>query len=466
MSDSLIAIDLGTSRLKVAAVALDGTLQYALERRHQESKDQFGAIQDPAGWWTDTQELLKNIVAKIPGQVLGIAISGRGGAGIFLDDNDRAITGVWRDSRHAEQLKALRQASLDCPSVVLNVLAKYQWVKEQNSPPIKRICYAKDYLLLCLTGEHQTDWATGPDGSAWGDAEDVVGNATRLPTSRLPWDIAGTIKKEVAALAGLPSDTPVVVGAHDGLAANIGSGAVSDRDLVVTLGTHAVVRANSAHKIVAAHHFYKLPPDLNIYGGNALWAGRSVDWFLDLVHRSGEFDLLTSKRKPGAKGVSFLPYLGGQVAPERNAHRTGRFVGLRLEHDHMDLGQSILEGTSFAVKEIFNQVVGWTGAPNFVRLSGGGSKSEGWVRILANTLNQTLELSDGYVESRGAAMCLAVALGHHVDLRAASENMLVVTEAIKPERELVEEYAELYEQWAQLDRRSLRRSVRSVGLDR
>ena len=104
-----------------------------------------------------------------------------------------------------------------------------------------------------------------------------------------------------------------------------------------------------------ATRFYALPPDRHIIGGNAMLGGRALDWLLDITKGAGdreqdyrEADALATALSPGAEGVTFLPFLAGQVAPERRPAAAGAFAGLRLGHGPAALYRAVFEGTAFA----------------------------------------------------------------------------------------------------------------------
>ena len=447
----LLCIDLGTTHLKVAAFEPDGVLHHAVERRHVEYHDGVGRVQRAQDWWRLLVAAMAELLAGVDARAfVGLGLSGRGAAAIFLDADGEALNDVWFDRRHADALQSTRRELADQPSVVQVFAAKYEWFTRQGGAGVARACFAKDYLLLRLTDCHTTDWATGPDGPEWGSTLNAI-PAGVLPRLDVPWAVAGTLTDVAALDLGLPAGLPVSVGAHDGLAANIGSGAVHPGDAVITMGTHAVVRATTAPGHPGAHHFYRLPGVANISGGNGLWAGRAVDWLLDLFDVPGEYELLEGVAvEPGANGVRFLPYLGGQVAPEVRLDRTASWYGLRLEHRREDLIAAVLEGTAYAIRAIFDEVVAESGPVNFVRLTGGGSRSDRWMRALAGALDRPLQRSDGYVEARGAAMCTAVALGLHGDIVSAGQAMARVADVIEPSPDERAAYATGFDAWRSL----------------
>ena len=149
---------------------------------------------------------------------------------------------------------------------------------------------------------------------------------------------------------------------------------------------------------------------------------------------------------PGADGVSFLPFLGGQMAPERRADARAAFAGLRLGHGRGAMFRALLEGVGFAVADIVDQVATWCGVPNRIRLTGGGAASPVWRQILADILDHGVEVSDDAVEGRGAAIFLAVALGLQADYASAVAAMVPPGQRVEP-GPAAAAYKDLHARW-------------------
>lgn len=471
MSEVLVSIDLGTTRLKVAAFRTDGTLQHLVVRRHDEHRQHYEEgtriWQVAECWWEDTVSAVNELLGVLPdARVLGLSLSGRGGAGVFTDEAGAVIADPWSDTRHTVQATMLRnwrrEEGVRLSNYGLGLIAKYLWLLDQHPEATRQIArgfFAKDFLLYRLTGVHMTDWTSGPDGPVWDARLSELGlPQSLLPEVALPWDQAGTISETAAAELGITFGTPVALGAHDGLAANIGAGAIEPGAFAITLGTHAVVRAVVAAPPPDAYRFYGMPPNDHIIGGNSIFAGRSVDWFLDLVdpadgRRDHDYEAFEERARtvhPGADGVRFLPFLAGQVAPESRPGARAMFAGLGLEHETGTLYRAVLEGGAFAVRDIFNQVSGWCGEPGRIRVTGGGAESPLWVDILANVIDKPVEVTGPGVESRGAAMCLAILLGLHDDLASAAEHMIRIERVFEPESQTVVAYQNAYDDWSRL----------------
>ena len=454
MSATLVCIDLGTTRLKVASFTPEGELLQHVATRHKETSDG----QDPGRWWRDTAAAIRRLGVR---DVAGVSLSGRGGAGVFVDRDGDVLAGTWADDRHATEMRRLYAWRRDrfLSNYGAALVARYLWLREHH-PHLARRCryalYGKDYLLFRLTGAHMTDWSSGPDGPCWDphlfDDFDLPDDL--LPEPALPWRIAGPLTPGAARETGLPAGIPVAVGGHDGICANVGADAARPGDYAITLGTNAVTRTVTREVPAGAYRFYALPPDRHVIGGNALLGGRSLDWLLDLTHgtdrpedRYVEAEAAAQAVEAGAEGVTFLPFLAGQVAPEVRPGARGAFAGLRAEHGRGTLLRAVLEGTAFSVADIFEQVRGWCGPPARVRLTGGGARSPLLGQLLADVLNVALETSDEAVEARGAAVFLAVALGLHADHEDGARAMVPVTGRVSPEPGRVETYRKLLARW-------------------
>jgi xylulokinase len=475
MPEVLVSIDLGTTRLKVAAFGTDGTLQHLVVRRHDEHRRHYADYEESTRiwqvaecWWEDTVSAVRELLGVLTdARVLGLSLSGRGGAAVFTDDAGAVIADPWSDTRHFAQATMLRnwrrEEGVLLSNYGLGLIAKYLWLRDQHPEATRQIArgfFAKDFLLYRLTGAHMTDWTSGPDGPAW-DARlsELDLPHSLLPDVALPWDQGGALSESAASELGIGFGTPVALGAHDGLAANIGAGAIEPGAFAITLGTHAVVRAVAATPPPGAYRFYGMPPQDHIIGGNSIFTGRSVDWFLNLVgggergrdHDYQAFEEAARAVHPGADGVRFLPFLAGQVAPEARPDARAMFAGLGLEHETGTLYRAVLEGGAFAVRDVFDQVSGWCGRPGRVRVTGGGAESPLWVDILANVIDTPMEVTGSGVESRGAAMCLAILLGLHDDLASAASHMIRLERVFEPETQAVAAYRKAYDDWSRLN---------------
>ncbi len=460
---AILTYDLGTTRIKVALFSLRGRLIGQRAARHQEYREGNRAWQDADAWWSDAVRLTKVLLSAKPRRVVAISVSGRGGAAVFVARDGTVVGQPWSDRRHAAQLGALaewRKSGVHLSNYAAALLAKKQWFTA-NEPlrarHLRHVLYAKDFLIYRLTGNAVTDRTSGPDAAQWdARALEHTGSANLVPHVALPWEVAGPLDARAAKMLDLPAGIPVVVGAHDGICANVGAGAGHPGAYAITLGTHAVVRAIRRDIPEGSFRFYDLPPDRHVIGGNAVMGGRAADWFLDLIFGANDrararhfmtMDTAAAAVPAGAGGVRFLPFLSGQVAPESRPGASAVFTGLRTSHDRSNAYRAVLEGGAFAIRAIFDQIHTWCGEPTMLRLTGSGARSRIWCEILANTIGRTIEASDEAVEGRGAAVFAAVALGLYPDYDAAAAKLVPIKQRYEPDDSLKAEYETLYRDW-------------------
>jgi xylulokinase len=461
--ETILTYDLGTTRIKAALFSLRGRLIGQGVARHQEHRHGSHVWQDADAWWADAVRLTKELLAAKPSHVVAISVCGRAGAAVFIGRDGTVIGQPWSDRRHVKEYEALlewRRSGVHLPNYGAALLAKKQWFVA-NEPirarQLRHVLYAKDLLVYRLTGQAVTDPSSGPDALAWDARALELTIATNLvPRVALPWAIAGPLTAGAAHSLGLAGGVPVVVGAHDGVSANVGAAAAYPGAYAITLGTNAVVRTVQSTSTSETLRFYGLPPDRHVLGANVFMGGRAADWFLDLVYGADDaararhfksMDGIATAVAPGAAGVRFLPFLAGQVAPDARPGAAAAFTGMRAGHDRAALYRAVLEGVAFAIRSIFDQIRGSCGEPVVIRLTGSGARSALWCGIIANALNRTLEASDEAVEGRGAAVFALVALGMYPDYDTAGAAIVPIKTRYAPEPAFVPVYAELYDDW-------------------
>lgn len=459
----IVTFDLGTTRLKVAAFNLSGDLlgQVAIRNRDYRSDNQQWQSADD--WWDNCQHGFQQLTRSIdadPRDVTAFSVSGRAGAAVFVDNEGAVIKQPWSDQRHQPELRQL-QANYELPLYAATLIAKYQHLQANEAElatRVQHVLYAKDLIVYRLAGRAVTDPSSGPDALTWPAEIESCIEPGRLPSVALPWELAGEITPGAAAILGCKAGTPVAVGGHDGICANTGAGAIAPGHYALTLGTHCVARgvASDSKPPPGALRFYGFPPDQHVIGGNALYAGRALDWFIDQwistdeAQRHQDFTMMAQEAagiRPGANGLSFLPFLGGQLSPVRRPGATGSLHGLRLTHTRAHSFRAILEGVSFAIADVLDAVTQLAPVES-INLTGSGVLNDTWTQMLADVTGHTTTVTDASSEGRGAAIFAAVACGDYPDLSRAIESMVKPTRLIEPGN--ARAYIESRERWRQL----------------
>jgi len=459
-----LSFDLGTTRLKVAAIGEHGQRLGQTSGRHQDYQINDREWQSAEDWWLLAQQLCQKLMTQDdidPDLLIACSVSGRAGAGVLVNNGGKVLVEPWSDSRHHRHLQQIMSRKSDTAPALYGatLAAKLLWLQE-NEPTLysagEHMLYGKDLLIYRLTGNAITDPISGPGMEYWpDDLTSGLGLDPELfPQVALPWEIAGEVTQEAAAQLGIPSHRPVAVGAHDGVSANIGVAALTSDRFAITLGTHCVVRTVSQQRPPKANRFYCYPPDQHVLGANAVWAGRALDWYLDLAYPAGNRDQLflhldetLSGAESGANGVRFLPFLGGRISPIRRPQDKAAFFGVQRNNSRQDLFQAVIEGASFAIHENLMLLSSWTGNPTYLGLTGSGMQSTFWTQTLADLCDHPLSITDAAAESRGAAILAAVATGRQNSMPAAMTEMVKPTGTIEPRPARAETLRSLYGEW-------------------
>ncbi len=137
---------------------------------------------------------------------------------------------------------------------------------------------------------------------------------------------------------------------------------------------------------------------------------------------------------PGAEGVLFAPYLAGERTPHADPDARGAFTGLALHHDRGALARAVLEGVAFGLRDSLELLTELGVDPSAGRVSGGGARSELWLRIVASVLRLPLErtaVEEG--SAFGAALLGGVAAGVFATAHEAVAACVRVRDTVEPE---------------------------------
>jgi xylulokinase len=147
--------------------------------------------------------------------------------------------------------------------------------------------------------------------------------------------------------------------------------------------------------------------------GVMLSAAGSLQWLREIVGGSfAEFMLEAEAWQPGAEGLTFLPYLAGERTPHADPGARGAFVGLSIRHDRGALVRAVLEGVAYGLRDSLELLRSLGAEPTVGRVSGGGARSDFWLRIVASVLRLPLERMENEDGSAfGAALLGGVRAG-------------------------------------------------------
>jgi xylulokinase len=192
------------------------------------------------------------------------------------------------------------------------------------------------------------------------------------------------------------------------------------------------------------HAFCHALPDRWHVMGVILSAAGALAWLDDAIgHDDGIPALLeeAARWEPGVEGLTFAPYLSGERTPHADGDVRGAFIGLGLRHDRGALVRATLEGVAHALRDGLDLIAAAGPRPQSARASGGGARSELWLRILASILELPIERTESEAGAAyGAAVLGGVAGGVFADARSGAQLGFKVSAEVAPEPAWVEAY--------------------------
>jgi xylulokinase len=465
MQDVLLGVDIGMSYLKVAAFDRHGRLVARGQAPYRTDRPSPGVVeQDPEQWVDLASGIVRQFIADgafRPEQVAGIATSGRGSGAVFVDDAGRVLAPHWLDGRNEPQHRALVER-FGHESDNRALASKTLHFKERYPELFARMRYplfVKDFMLYRMTGVVATDPSSGPRSLEAKWPEDVwswIGvPLERVPPVRPHTEIAGTLLPEAAERFGLLPGIPVGIGGHDGACANAGAGAIEVGQVCLTMGTNGVARSIADHPAqqvpwrgISAYHYL---PGRWCCGGDATYAGHTGTWLANILDRGhAELEVAARAVPPGSDGVTFLPFLHGQIAPERRARARAAYIGMSEMTGRAELYRATLEGVAYLYRSIRDRLFEMGLGDGEWRVSGGGANSALWMEIMAALLERPLLIVEPEEGPRGVAMFTAVALGWYPSVEACAAEWVRTVRTVEPDAALTDTYLPHYERYRRL----------------
>ena len=473
MTEKLIlAVDLGTSGMKVALITVSGkVLGWESEPVQLLITPDGGAEQSPDEWWTAflsaAGRLLKREQDAGP-RVSAICCSTQGEGTVPVDKHGKALGNciLWMDMRGTPHLKKqlggmlnIDGASIDkvlrfvrltggMPSMTGKDPAGHMLYIRDVQPEVYSQTYkflnVLDYLNLQLTGRFVatfdsilTSWVTDnrdPDAVHYnpGLISTLGLDSAKLPEIVKCSEVIGKLKKDVAQQLGLSSDVQVVAGSIDNTAAAIGSGAVDDFATHLYIGTSSWMAAHVPYKKTAIFNSlasvpcavpgrYLLTALQATAGGNLTYLRDQILYHKDELLQEADvpdifkvLDQIAERVPAGSNGVVYTPWIWGERAPIEDKTVRAGLYNLSLNNSREDIIRAFLEGIAFNTRWLLKPFEKFIGRKvDSISIVGGGAQSDVWCQIFADVMNVEIkQVADPiYANARGAAWIGAVGLG-------------------------------------------------------
>lgn len=493
MSKYLLAHDLGTSGNKATLFDTEGHLLKSSTSSYPVYYEQpLWAEQDANDWWmavcTSTKRLIQE-AGILSSDIIAVSFSGQMMGCLPVDRHGnplrRAI--IWADQRAQEESDIIRK-SIDDDRFYQIVghqntssygIQKAMWIKK-HQPEIYEQTYkflnAKDYIVYKLTGKFFTDYSDANSMTCF-DLKNLcwsreIVEASGIDYGKLP-DLAastaciGNVTLQAAQETGLAESVKVIMGAGDGVAANVGAGSVEPGRAYCCLGTSAWVAAtsekpvlDSEKRIVCWAHaipgMYSPNGTMQYAGGSYAWANRVLckeEKLLAELDGRSSYELMNREIEScakGAGGVVFLPYLMGERAPRWNPNAKGVFFGMTGSTTKEQILRSVLEGIVMNLGICLDILQESTPIDRML-LIGGAARNSAWQTTIADIFDREIRVPYCLEEanSMGAAVIAGVGSGIYKDF-SAIEKFIRIRKTILPSEDNKEIYCPAKEKFEAL----------------
>ena len=426
----LIGVDLGTTSTKAVLMTVEGKIIATSNHEYNLYRDEPDmAEQDLDEIFNAFVAVMKEISKSAKNEkVLAVSFSSAMHSLIAFDENWDPLTRImtWADTRAVKYTEKLKESEVGqqiyqktgTPLHPMAPLSKIMWLRGEHNEIFEKTAHflgIKEYIFHKIFGSNKIDISIASGTGLFNifeldwdkQALEVAGiTKDQLPQPVEPYEIERSIPKQYAKMMGLSEDTPFVYGGADGPMSNLGVAAISPGTAAITIGTSGAIRVGTDKPKVdpkGRTFTYALDKDHWVIGGAVNSGGDVLRWARDHLFDAEKptaallgvnaYDLLTaiaSKTNPGADGLLFHPYLGGERAPIWDANARGSFFGLTHSHTRAHMARAVLEGIIFNIHMVALALEEVVGKINSIHATGGFARSPLWRQMLADIFEQTV----------------------------------------------------------------------------
>lgn len=415
------------------------------------------AEQRPEELWQAVVTAVDRVLERFSGNrkdIRALSLSTQRDTLICTDKESRPLRNAitWMDSRSVDQCGRLEREVgagrvyeiTGVPVSTIWTLAFILWIREKEPAVFERTaCFGLVHdFVLCRLGasRHFLDVSNACQTmlfdfsrGVWSDELMRYGGLTadRLPELVEPGTVVGTLDEALRRRWGM-ENAVLVSGGGDQQCAALGAGAVSAGDVEIGIGTAANLLAVCDRPVpdplrrMVCHR--SAVPGRWVLEGAMLATGKLMEWIRAELYGGAplaEIDRdIEEHSRPGAGGLTLLPYFEGAACPYWNPGAKGTLLGLTLSTGRADIARAVLEGVSADIARNAELLEAWGLAPERLLVSGGAARSRLWMQILADVCGRTVavpEQTDCAV--LGAAILAGVGCGMFSGVREAARRL-------------------------------------------
>lgn len=485
--DHFIGIDIGTSSVKSLIMAEDGRIVGTAQVKYDVMRPLPGyAEQDIDVLWEAARDTLRQLARRYPDEirsVTGIGYSGQMHGLVLVDRDGRPLRKaiIWEDQRSVREIDEIYAAVPrdEFCRVTMNTLStgflisSLLWVRNNEPELFERaasLIMIKDYIRMKMVGGLACDTSDASSAIifdvakrtwAWDLIDRLSLPRVIFPECREAYEIAGTVRDDVADELGLPRGVTAVYGGGDTLMHEVGTAMISEEaPWIVNIGTSCqvscAVKTPRCDPLFRTNTFCHVHEDLWMLMSANLCGGAAMKWLSEMIFEGYTYEELNECAESvpaGSEGLLFLPYLNGGRSPDNDPKARAMYLGLTLSHGRRHMIRATMEGVIFSLKSSYSLLREITGKePEYMIASGGGARGGVFLQMQADAFNKPIHTTVEAEQSCiGAAITAAVGMGRYDSYESACRELIrFKPDVVVPIPENVETYDRLFEVYKRL----------------
>lgn len=477
-----LGIDSGTQSVKALVYDMESKRAIADGRAPHALIENLPAghmEQNPTQWIEAMDTAILQAIGQIDRKAIkGIGVSGQQHGFVPLDESGTVIrpAKLWCDTSTSEECAMITESLGGEEAAIAKIgnrilpgftAPKILWLKRhepENFSKLRRILLPHDFLNYYLTGEAFMEFGDA-SGTAMMDVRSRTWNseaisaidpviADYLPSLTSSDQACGNLRSEVARKYGLSESVLVSAGGGDNMMGAIGTGNVSKGVATASFGTSGTIYAfNDAPVVDPRGEIAAFCDSTNGY--LPLMCTMNVttvsEHFRKLFGKDhAELNASIEAVPAGSGGLVLLPYFEGERTPSI-PNGSGVFIGLNgktMNPDYMI--RAAIEGVTMGMNFGLQRLKELGVITSEVRLTGGGSRSSAWRRIIADVFGMPVVCMR---EDEGAALggalqaawCWSRQSDADVSIQSITEGATALDEStrLEPDDSAKARYAEL-----------------------
>ncbi len=438
----VLSVDVGTSSLRVLVFDAEGQMlpNIGVQVNYEpQTTPDGGAFLDADELLLQTVQAIKSVSEQLGSKakrIVAVTLCTVWHSVLGVDKEGKAVTPflLWADSRCAREAEELKRtlnehdyhARTGCFFHPNFLPAKLLWFR-RNFPEIAERVHRwlsfGEYLHLKLLGTTACSISmasgTGLFNHATNDWDDETLEAIGISRTQLspvvdfePLDFSRPsplIPRPLLNSAWFPA-------LGDGACSNIGCGAIEPETAALMVGTSSVMRVMTTEENVKPPFglwHYRADRQHHLIGGAQSNGGVVFQWLTETLRLPDDWEAQIAEMQPDEHGLTILPFLLSERAPEWDASVPSAVIGIRLHHTPLHLLRAFMEAVALRMALIHQLVKQAIPAVNRIIATGGALvRSRVWTQIFADALGQPIILClEPEASARGAAIMALKAMG-------------------------------------------------------